>query len=95
MFSTAYETGVPWNDTGWENARFQELLLTARAELDSNKRRDMYTEMQTLISAEGGTVIPMYANFVDAHSSALENSGQIGNAFQMDNSRFIERWWFS
>jgi len=32
MFSTAYESGVPWNDTFWENARFQELLLTARAE---------------------------------------------------------------
>lgn len=95
MFSTAYESGVPWNDTGWENARFQELLLTARAELDSAKRRDMYTEMQMLCSTEGGTVVPMYANYVDAHSSALTNSGEVGNVFQMDNSRFAERWWFS
>ena len=29
MFSTAYELGVPWNDTSWDNARFQELLLSA------------------------------------------------------------------
>ncbi len=95
MFSTAYETGVPWNDTGWENARFQELLLTARAELDSDKRRDMYTEMQMLMSAEGGTVVPMYANYVDAHSTKLANSGTIGNVFQMDSSRIMERWWFA
>ncbi len=95
MFSTAYESGVPWNDTGWENARFQELLLTARAELDSSKRRDMYHEMQALMSAEGGTVIPMYANYVDAHSVKLTNSGTIGNVFQMDSSRMIERWWFA
>ena len=95
MFSTAYESGVPWNDTGWENARFQELLLSARAELDSAKRKEQYTEMQMLMSAEGGTVIPIYANYVDAHSSALANSGTIGNTFQMDNSRFAERWWFS
>jgi peptide/nickel transport system substrate-binding protein len=95
MFSTAYESGVPWNDTGWENARFQELLLTARAELDSAKRKDMYGEMQMLMSAEGGTVIPMYANYVDAHSTKLANSGTIGNVFQMDSSRMMERWWFA
>ncbi|NNK78906.1 MAG: ABC transporter substrate-binding protein [Litoreibacter sp.] len=95
MFSTAYESGVPWNDTSWENARFQELLLTARAELDSGKRKDMYHEMQMLMSAEGGTVIPMYANYVDAHSTKLTNSGTIGNVFQMDSSRLMERWWFA
>lgn len=95
MFSTAYESGVPWNDSGWENARFQELLMTARAELDSDKRREQYREMQMLVSKEGGTVIPMYANYVDAHSTKLTNSGTIGNVFQMDSSRFIERWWFA
>ncbi len=95
MFSTAYESGVPWNDHFWENARFQELLLSARAELDSDKRRTQYHEMQALISSEGGTVIPMYANYVDAHSTKLTNSGTIGNVFQMDSSRFMERWWFA
>ena len=95
MFSTAYETGVPWNDTGWENARFQELLLSARAELDSSKRKEQYTEMQMLMSQEGGTVVPMYANYVDAHSTKLTNSGTTGNVFQMDSSRFMERWWFA
>ncbi len=95
MFSTAYESGVPWNDTQWENARFQELLLTARAELDSSKRGEMYGEMQALMSAEGGTVVPMYANYVDAHSTALTNSGTVGNVFQMDSSRLVERWWFA
>jgi peptide/nickel transport system substrate-binding protein len=95
MFSTAYETGVPWNDTGWENERFQSLLLEARAELDTGKRRDMYREMQALVSSEGGTVIPMYANFVDAASTKLAHGEHIGNIFQLDSSRLIERWWFA
>ena len=93
MFSTAYELGAPWNETHWNNARFQELLLLARAELDSNKRRRMYHEMQALISKEGGTVIPMYANYVDAHSGRVQHSGTIGNVFQLDSARLIERWW--
>lgn len=95
MFSTAYETGVPWNDTGWVNDRFQQLLLLGRAELDSDKRRVIYHEMQELCSNDGGTVIPMYANFVDAHSKKLTNSGTIGNLWQMDGSRIAERWWFA
>ncbi|MEM7295666.1 MAG: ABC transporter substrate-binding protein [Pseudomonadota bacterium] len=95
MFSTAYEAGVPWNDTGWVNDRFQELLFMGRVELDSAKRRDIYTEMQALMSAEGGTVVPMYANYVDANSTKLANSGTIGNVWQMDNSRITERWWFA
>lgn len=95
MFSTAYESGVPWNDTNWENARFQELLLQGRAELDQAKRKDIYTEMQAIMSSEGGTIVPMYANYVDAHSTKLANSGTIGNLWQMDGSRIAERWWFA
>jgi peptide/nickel transport system substrate-binding protein len=95
MFSTAYESGVPWNDTGWENERFQSLLLEARAELDTAKRGDMYREMQMLCSKEGGTIVPMYANYVDAHSTKLANNGTIGNVWVMDNARFAERWWFA
>ena len=95
MFSTAYESGVPWNDTHWENARFQELLLSARAELDSNKRRAQYTEMQMLLSQEGGTIIPMFANTVDAASTKLAHGPDIGNIWQMDSSRLTERWWFA
>jgi len=95
MFSTAYESGVPWNDTHWENARFQELLLTARAELDSNKRREQYVEMQLICSQEGGTVIPMFANTVDAASTKLAHGPDIGNIWQMDSSRLTERWWFA
>ncbi|MEM7438578.1 MAG: ABC transporter substrate-binding protein [Pseudomonadota bacterium] len=95
MFSTAYESGVPWNDTGWENERFQSLLLEARAELDSAKRKDMYTEMQALCSSEGGTVVPMYANYVDAMSTKLMHGENLGNLWQMDGSRQSERWWFA
>jgi len=95
MFSTAYESGVPWNDSQWENERFQSLLFEGRAELDTDRRREIYTEMQMIMSEEGGTIVPMYANYVDAHSSKLANSGTIGNLWQMDGSRIAERWWFA
>ena len=95
MFSTSWASGVPWNESHWENARFQELLISARAELDSDKRREQYGEMQMLASAEGGVIIPMFANFVDAASSKLAHGPDIGNVWMMDSSRLTERWWFA
>ena len=98
MFSTAYESGVPWNDSQWgeeDSARFQELLLTARAELDQTKRRDMYTEMQMILRDEGGVLVPMFANYVQAVSNKVANPDTVGNLWQMDNARMAERWWMA
>lgn len=95
MFGTAYEAGVPWNDTFWDNKRFNELLLKARAELDTTKRREMYFEMQQIVRDEGGVVVPMYANYVDAASTKLAHEEAIGNNWQLDGVRLAERWWFA
>ncbi|MEQ9692833.1 ABC transporter substrate-binding protein [Shimia sp. SDUM112013] len=95
MFSTAYEAGVPWNDSQWDHPRFQELLLSARAELDSNKRRDQYREMQEILRTDGAVIVPMFANYVQAISTKLGVPETVGNLWQMDNARMAERWWFS
>ncbi|MCE2517445.1 MAG: ABC transporter substrate-binding protein [Alphaproteobacteria bacterium] len=95
MFSTAYERGVPWNDTGWDDDRFQKLLLQGRAELDSGNRREIYGEMQKIISQDGATIIPMFANYIDAYSPKLAFSGEAGNLWKLDNSRICKRWWMA
>ena len=95
MFSTAYEAGVPWNDTQWDHPRFQELLLAARAELDTAKRREQYYEMQQILRDEGGAIVPMFANYVQALSSKVGTPETVGNLWQMDNARMAERWWMT
>ena len=95
MFSLAYASGASWNESMWENARFNELLVAARAELDDSKRREMYGEMQMLVRDDGGTVIPMYANFVDARSSKLAREDAIGGNWELDGFMCVERWWFA
>ncbi|MDG1866181.1 MAG: ABC transporter substrate-binding protein [Yoonia sp.] len=95
MFATAYEAGVPWNDSQWDekdSARFQSLLLSARAELDSDTRQAQYFEMQEILRDEGGTLIPMFANYVQAVNNRISSPDQIGNLWQMDNARMAERW---
>ncbi|MEQ9490302.1 MAG: ABC transporter substrate-binding protein [Alphaproteobacteria bacterium] len=95
MFSTAYETGVPWNDTNWSNERFDTLLHEARAELDEARRREMYYEMQTLVSNDGGAVVPMYASYVFGHTDRLAHPDIVGGNWDFDGGRLAERWWFA
>jgi peptide/nickel transport system substrate-binding protein len=94
MFSTAYAEGVPWNDTYWSNARFNELLVAARAELDEVKRRAMYYEMQDICANDGGTIVPMFASYVFAHSPAVAHDALASN-WDMDGEKWAERWWFA
>ncbi|QIE54908.1 ABC transporter substrate-binding protein [Pikeienuella piscinae] len=95
MFSSVNGVDAPWNETGWVDDRFQKLLVEARTTLDSDKRREMYREMQAIESADGGVVIPMYANTVDAHSVKLAHPEQVGNLWPLDSARIAERWWYA
>ena len=94
MFTTAYKTGAAWNDTFWSNARFDELLVVARAELDDALRREMYYEMQQIVNQDGGAVIPMFASYVFATSDKVGYGDQFGSNWDMDGERWAERWWF-
>ena len=95
MFSTAYADGASWNDTFWKHERFNQLLLEARAELNDDKRREMYREMQLILSDEGGVVVPMFNNFIFASSTKVEQGEQMAGNGDTDGNKFVERWWFA
>ncbi len=95
MFTTAYSSGAAWNDTFWDNARFNELLVAARAELDEAKRREMYFEMQLILNQDGGAIIPMFANYVFATGPDVVPSEEFGSNWDVDGERWMERWSFA
>lgn len=93
MFSQVYAKGTRWNDTRWDNDKFNALLVSARAELDEAKRAAMYAEMQQIVRDDGGVIIPMYANYVDARSNRIARGPAIGSNYDLDGWKCIERWW--
>lgn len=92
MFTMVYARGAEWNESRWDNERFNQLLIQARSELDENKRREMYREMQVLVRDDGGSIIPMYNNYVDASSTRIAHGPLASNNF-LDGWKFVERWW--
>ncbi len=95
MFSVAYESTAAWNETFWDNERFDTLLRQARAELDENLRRQMYVEMQQILHNEGGQIVPMFADFVFARTNDLAHEDPMAANWNMDGHRYCERWWFN
>lgn len=94
MYSLAYKADAAWNESRWQNDRFNELLLQAKSELDNAKRAEMYREMAMLAKDDGGTVIPFFPNFVYARRSNVMHGPELAASWQMDGARAASRWWF-
>ncbi|WP_424830177.1 ABC transporter substrate-binding protein [Ruegeria sp.] len=97
MFSTAYsasamETG--WNEARWTTDRLNTILTEARSESDQARRHELYGEAQSHIRDEGGTVIPVFADFIDAKANNVAH-GELSNNWDLDGARCSERWWFT
>ncbi|MCA0942271.1 ABC transporter substrate-binding protein [Salipiger pacificus] len=92
MLSIAYESTSSYNDTRWSNERFDALLKEARALLDEEKRREIYWECQALIHEDGGAMIPMFGDYLDAVSKDVK--GVKPHAmFNLMGARMAEKVW--
>jgi peptide/nickel transport system substrate-binding protein len=92
MFTTGYAAGAAWNETHWNDEKFNSHLVAARAELDEAKRAQMYREMQMQLRDDGGVIVPMFANAVSARNAKIAHSEvSWGRAF--DGRRIMDRWW--
>jgi peptide/nickel transport system substrate-binding protein len=93
MFSTSYAEDASWNDSHWKHPRFNKLLKEARAELDETKRGEMYAEMQRICRDEGGVIVHIFQDHVEAKRTKVGHGPLAGN-WQSDGARNAERWWF-
>jgi peptide/nickel transport system substrate-binding protein len=94
MYSLAYKDDAAWNESYWQNERFNVLLRQAKAELDNAKRAEMYREMAMIAKDDGGTIIPFFRNFVYASSNKVKTTGSYAASWEMDGARAASRWWF-
>ena len=95
MYSLAYKSDAAWNESRWQNARFNELLLQGKSELDDAKRAEIYREMAMLARDDGGSVIAYFPNFIYARRKEVQHGGTVSPAWQMDGYRHASRWYFT
>jgi peptide/nickel transport system substrate-binding protein len=92
MYSTAYLSTAEWNDTKFKNAKFDELMIAARAELDEGKRKGMYSEMANILRDEGGLILPMFNDWVEARRAEVAGWTPDPNGELMNGKALIKCW---
>ncbi|NVO56664.1 ABC transporter substrate-binding protein [Rhodobacteraceae bacterium B1Z28] len=92
IYSLAFQSEAGWNETNFNNTRFDELLVAARGEADQAKRKEMYREMAMLVRDEGGLIMPMFNNFIDAHNDKIAGWEMNPNADMMNDQAAIKCW---
>ena len=75
-----------------DHERFTSLMIEARAELNEDRRRELYVEMQQILRDQGGALIPMFGNDVPARSDQVAH-GDLASDRGFDGRRIISRWW--
>ncbi|WP_338570100.1 ABC transporter substrate-binding protein [Pseudomonas canadensis] len=93
MFSIGYAKGAAWNETHWDNPRFNQLLNAARGEMNAPLRQEMYNEMQALCRDDGGAIVPLFASSMAARSNKVNHGPLTAPYGELDGLRLIERWW--
>lgn len=93
MFTTAYLSTADWNDTRFKNEQFDQLLVTARAELDEAKRTQMYADMSSIVRDEGGLICPMFNDFVDGVGNRVTGYENGGPGYELMNFYAPAKMW--
>jgi len=92
MYSTAYLSTADWNDTKFNNAEFDATLIAARAELDPVKRKEEYSELANTVRDEGGLILPMFNDFVEARREEVGGWIVDPNGDLMNGKALIKCW---
>lgn len=95
MYTLAYKDDAAWNESYWQNERFNELLLQGKSELDDTLRNEIYREMATIARDDGGTIIPFFNNFVYANRANVGTPESLAASWENDGARAASRWWFT
>jgi len=62
----------PFNETHFDNPRYQQLYREGLATLDTTKRSEIAHEMQMIDYSEGGYIIPYFPPVIDGYSSRVK-----------------------
>ena len=87
LFSLLYSSDAPWNESQYKSEKFDSMLVEARGALNEERRKEIYWDMQEMVSNEAGTGIPVWISNMDAHTSKLGGlkpnplGGMMGYAF--------------
>ena len=68
------------------------MIIEARSELDEAKRKEIYSQMARMLNEEGGVILPMFNDFIDAASNEVLGYDVDPNSPMMNYYAFKHTW---
>ena len=76
ILGLAYRSGEAWNESGFSNAEFDDLLAQANAIADADKRRVLMGKLQAIMVEEGVTIQPYWRSIYRHHKESIVGAEQ-------------------
>jgi peptide/nickel transport system substrate-binding protein len=74
ILNLAYRTGVAWNEFGYSNPEFDELLDQANGILDADARREVTVRLQQILQEDAVTLLPYWRSLFRHHKPEVMNA---------------------
>ena len=81
VLALAYRSGVPWNETAYANAEWDDLLTGAESTLDVEKRRAKMEKIEKILQDDAIMVQPFFRSVFTAARDNVKN-------FEMHPTRY-------
>ncbi|MFP1919793.1 ABC transporter substrate-binding protein [Lonsdalea quercina] len=94
LLSLVFTSTAPWNESGWKEPSFDQLVQAARGEVNEDKRRQIYHDIQLMLVEKGSEIIPLYADSLDACSQRVKGLTAIPG-FPLSGNRAAEKLWLA
>ncbi len=72
VLALAYRTGVPWNESAYTNAKFDELLGKAEGTIDVAARSEILGELEKIMQEDGPISQPMWRAIYTAYDKKVK-----------------------
>jgi peptide/nickel transport system substrate-binding protein len=93
-YSTTFLSDAPWNDTKFQNAEFDKIIVAARAEIDNAKRKEMYAQAQKIVAEQAGMICFAIGDFLDGYSTKVRGNDPHAR-YDLNDQRLAEKGWFA
>ena len=81
LLNQVFGSGSSYNESAWSNPQFDQLLVSARREMNDERRRGIYQDAQRVIIDDGADMTPMFGDRLVGLSNDVVNYSEFGFEF--------------
>lgn len=91
MYTQFLTSDAPYNDSGYKNPEFDELVRTGRQTTDEAKRTQAYHAAQHMLMRDVPWLVPFYRDYLSAHNNSVNGY----TTHPLSYPHFMERIWLA